>query len=507
MARLSHNFVANFAGKAWATLIALACVPVYLRVLGVEAYGVIGIYLTLHALASVLDLGLGTTLNRQLARLSRSEEERRKMREILAALEFVAFGSALIVGVGILALAPLIATGWVKPGHLAPETIQDAIVLMGLSLACQWPATLYAGGLAGLERQIQQNLIAAGVATFRHLGAVFALLWIGPDLHTFFAWQIIASVTQSLVTRIALVRAMPARTMRKSILSTLRSQWGFASGVTAVSFFSVVVTQVDKVVLSRMVSLDAFGHYMLAIAVASAATILVPPVYAASFPRFSQLVAEHKATEVVRLYHGVAQVISAVTFPLACTVILFSRSILTTWTGFNEVGTAAGSAAAAIAASGAVTALMYPAYAVQLAHGWLRPAMYLGALHAGVGAPLAYICALAGGGNGVALGVLGLNVAICGVNLHLVHRRLLSGELREWATRDTLPVLAAVLAVTGAVRIALPDSPSVGSTVALIAIALVGGFLAAIASAPAARRQILAFAYSTRTTEQGGTRG
>src|SRR6202035_4627764 len=48
----------------------LAVVPVYIHFLGIEAYGLIGFFLSLTAILSLLDLGLGTALNRQFAQYS-----------------------------------------------------------------------------------------------------------------------------------------------------------------------------------------------------------------------------------------------------------------------------------------------------------------------------------------------------------------------------------------------------------------------------------------------------
>ena len=44
-------------------------VPVYISYLGIEAYGLIGLFATLQAWLSLLDLGLSPTLNREMARL------------------------------------------------------------------------------------------------------------------------------------------------------------------------------------------------------------------------------------------------------------------------------------------------------------------------------------------------------------------------------------------------------------------------------------------------------
>src|SRR4051812_34654993 len=67
---LKANVVANLAGNTWVALLQLVCLPVYLHLLGVEAYGLIGFFAAVQTLARVLDFGLGHTVNREMARYS-----------------------------------------------------------------------------------------------------------------------------------------------------------------------------------------------------------------------------------------------------------------------------------------------------------------------------------------------------------------------------------------------------------------------------------------------------
>ena len=68
MTRLQLNLVANFAGQGWTAIMVLAFVPLYLKFLGIEAYGLIGFYAMLQAAFQILDLGLSQTINREMAR-------------------------------------------------------------------------------------------------------------------------------------------------------------------------------------------------------------------------------------------------------------------------------------------------------------------------------------------------------------------------------------------------------------------------------------------------------
>lgn len=140
---IKRNVIANFAGKAWAALMSLAFVPFYIKFLGIEAYGLIGFFLTLGAIFSLLDLGLGTTLNRKLAQLSLHPGEAREMRDLLRTLEIIYWIIGIAIGIAVVALAPFIAGHWIKSQQLSADSVAQAVAMMGIAIACQWPLALY----------------------------------------------------------------------------------------------------------------------------------------------------------------------------------------------------------------------------------------------------------------------------------------------------------------------------------------------------------------------------
>ncbi len=70
MSVIRQNIIANFTGKAWTALMSLAFIPLYIKFIGIEAYGLMGIWGALGALFTLLDMGLSTTINRELAKKS-----------------------------------------------------------------------------------------------------------------------------------------------------------------------------------------------------------------------------------------------------------------------------------------------------------------------------------------------------------------------------------------------------------------------------------------------------
>ena len=52
---LKKNVIANYLGQAWAALMGLVFVPVYIRYLGVEAWGLVGFMSMLQGWFTLLD--------------------------------------------------------------------------------------------------------------------------------------------------------------------------------------------------------------------------------------------------------------------------------------------------------------------------------------------------------------------------------------------------------------------------------------------------------------------
>ena len=63
----SRQLIANAGGTWWPAAVQFLVVPLYVSLLGVESYGIVALYVTLLTVARVFDLGIGYSINRELA--------------------------------------------------------------------------------------------------------------------------------------------------------------------------------------------------------------------------------------------------------------------------------------------------------------------------------------------------------------------------------------------------------------------------------------------------------
>ena len=129
MSVVRRNVLANIAGRGWAALISLAVVPIYIHLLGIEAFGLIGFFLSLMAILSLLDLGLGTALNLRFAQYSARSGKAQEMRDLLRTLEVVYWLISIAIGMTMAVLARVITANWIKPQQRTAETITQALTM------------------------------------------------------------------------------------------------------------------------------------------------------------------------------------------------------------------------------------------------------------------------------------------------------------------------------------------------------------------------------------------
>ena len=444
---VKRSIVANFLGRGWSSLLSLALVPVYLNFLGIESYALVGLYTTLAMLLNILDLGLSATMTREMALYSVQPDKSQEARDLVRTLEFGYWGIGLLFGGLVAACSSLIAWHWVNPNNLSSDTIQQAVVIMGATLAVQWPLSFYAGGLMGLQRQLALNVINAGAATARGLVTILVLAFVSPTIKAFFLCQATLSGLQTMITVWYLWRSLPGTGQKPKLRpSLLVNIWRFAAGISGASILIVALSQIDKVVLSKTLTLEAFGYYVLAATVAGAMSIPVAPIVEALFPRLSQLVLQKKEDELRALYHSGCQFAAFLLCPAAALLILFPQQAIWLWTGNLSVATNVHAIISLLVLGATLNCLvMSPLDLLQMAYGWLKPLFYTRLIALILAGPLMILWSRKVGALGAAIAWLIIYGGYSVITPYFVFRRLLPGAKRDWYLFDIVFPLGAAL--------------------------------------------------------------
>lgn len=447
---LKKNVLANYLGQGWSALMGIAFVPLYIKYMGIEAYGLIGVFAILQAWLALLDMGMTPTLSREMARYTAGAHTAQSIRDLLRSLEILCYGIALLIGMVILFSAPWLSAHWLNAKKIPVGEVADAISIIGFVIALRFVESLYRGAIIGLQKQVLFNVVNALLATLRGVGVLGVLAWISPGIEAFFLWQGMVSVIVVIALTIVvhLNLPQPERAPRFSF-HAIKEVWEFARGMMAITFLSLLLMQTDKILLSRLLPLEYFGYYTLAASVCGVLYLLVAPIAQSFSPRFIELVTRSDIATLTATYHQAAQLVTVLVVPAALVLMYFGRNLLVVWTGNVQLADAAGPLVGLLAVGWMCNALMNPPYMLQIAYGWTSFAVRMNMIAVALLVPAIFYITPRYGAAGAASVWAVLNTSYILIAIHFMHRRLLKKEKWRWYLHDVLfPFLSALGIVT-----------------------------------------------------------
>lgn len=446
---LRTNILANLAGSGWIALLTLVATPIQVHLLGVEAYGLVGLITVLQIMFGTLDLGLSACMTQTIA------SDRSLGRSGSAALTN-SVGSiyalmAVLIGALLWMTAGWIAMRWLKPQTLDQATVLAAIRAIGVYVAFRWPIAFYIGVLNGIQRMDVLNLVKAGAATVR-IGVGIAVIIAWPSIVLFLAWFAASGLLELLAFGIATHRLVPELkpTLRIS-WPAIRSVWRFSATMAAIALLSMLLSQLDRILVSKLLSLQAFGYYSLAYTAGIAISLLQVSINNAALPAFAEA-ASHGTGELRMRYAKVSELTSfAVALPCFL-LVFFGTDILRVWVN-EDAAQGAGLPLALLSLGFFINAAMSNAYLSAVATRNAAIPAVVNAVGAVLYAPALYALTRGFGTVGAAAGWALLNLYYSLTLLPAIHRRVLDEPLFPWLWHGLAAPAATALVAVGGLKV------------------------------------------------------
>lgn len=457
----TRGVVSNALYTGWSALLALLTVPVLIRTIGLEAYGMIGLLLSAQALIFSLDLGLSAAINRFVARYT-------ALGELPSARDLVASASplygcfALVAFLAVSGAAPWIAGRWLVVEQMPLDTVVRSIILIGAIVAVRFWLTLYQSTLIGAGRVDISSVIGLVLISVAQLGGLVLAILVG-DVQVYLVWLLVCAVAQWwLLRRYSWLVLAHGSKPRRGVASIARV-YRFAAGMAGVSLTGMLLIQTDRIVLSRALPLQEFAGYALCWSLASGLYMIMTPAFNFIAPRFASAIALSNYTTFTQSYRDASRVFSALLIPAVVVGVLSAWELLFLFSGDAEVAAAMCTSLAFLLIGTAFNGIMHFPYALQLAHGRSNMALGINVALCAIFLPLLFTLIGAFGAPGAAFAWLLVNGAYMVIGLTLTHRYLEGAPaIGAWLTRDILPgllVSIAVLLPVSALLSQIPVSP------------------------------------------------
>ena len=455
---LKRNVVANYLGQVCRILMGLVFIPVYIRYLGIEAYGLIGVFAVLQAWLAFLDMGMKPALAREMARFTSGAHDATFIRDLLRSIEIVGIASGVVIALGIWAASAWLASNWVTAENLPVGVVTRSFVVMGAVIGLRIIENIYLSSIVGLQRQVLENAVSSIMAGIRGFGAVGVLAWVSPTIEAFFVWQGLVSLMTVVTFASAVYLILPKSSHRARFSpSALLSIWRFAAGMVGITFLALLLTQIDKILILRLLSLEAFGYYALAGVIANALYMLTAPITTAFYPRFIELVTRGDDVALRAAYHQAAQMVTALTGTAAIELMVFGDKILMLWTEDQALTQQVRPLMTVLVLGALFNALIYLPYYMQLANGWTALTIKVNIVAIVVLVPAILWVVPKHGAIGAAWIWVTLNTGYLLFYIFFMHQRLLPNDKWRWYSQDVGIPLAAGLLTAGFCRWAAPD--------------------------------------------------
>jgi O-antigen/teichoic acid export membrane protein len=329
--RILKNIGSGLVAQAWSAVLGLIVLPILIRGLGPERYGLLALSLALIGFAAIADLGVGRAASKYLAEDFERNETSRTQQQMSTALTICAVMG--LAGTCLLALlTPLLVDHVLK---VPPNLMREARIVLWTTSLGLLPVLLrisFDGALAGHHR-ITELSIGNVLANTLKAGLSVAAILTG--------WSIIGVVVVNVCVsflpaiglwlytlsyfhgRIRIGFGWHRQTARDLVrLGLLSSAAGFLASILLLYF--------DRFVIAAFLPLAALGYYSTGFDITSKQCYISNPIGQAFFPVFSGKSTAGPAEFEKHYFHATKMQTVGLT-GVAAMLIVLARPLLTYW--------------------------------------------------------------------------------------------------------------------------------------------------------------------------------
>lgn len=326
-----RNIGYNFLGMALPLVAAAFCIPILIRGLGTEAFGVLTIVWMLIGYFSVFDLGLGRSLTQSVARLIGAQQFSLVGPTVALAQKLMLWLGICGAGLVIL-LAPVITESLLNVSPNLVETTRNSLYILGCTIPLVIQSTGAKGVLEALGRFGLSSAIRAPIGAWTFAGPLVAMQF-SQRLDAVVASLVAGRVVNYLCFRYALLQ-----TLRQFGYSTKgpvppwRPLVTFGGWLTISNFISPVMVYMDRFFISALLGAAVVAFYTTPYEAVFKIGVIPEAVFGVLFPLLTVSLAARTGAydRLLRLGNGL---VLALVFPVVVSVVAVAPELLHLWLG------------------------------------------------------------------------------------------------------------------------------------------------------------------------------
>ena len=338
---LARNTLLNFVGEAAPLAVAFVSVPLMIRGLGVDRYGVMTLVMIAVGYFSLFDFGLGRAATRLIADAAAAGDDAQVPGIFWTSL-YLMFAFGIVAAIIVAAVAPWLVTHVLKiPAALRAESL-TAFYLLALSTPFALSGSSCNGILSAYQRFDLINALRIPMSTFGYLGPL-AILPFSRHLGAVVGVLVLVRMAGWLIGLYLCFKVAPS--LRREFLprrATIRPMMSFGGWTTLSGIVHPILTCSERFVIAAMLSTAAVAYYAVPAQLAGKLQIIPSALSGVIFAALSAT-ASNDPSRAAYLFDRANRYIMLAIFPLVLVLVTAAPEILTLWVGptFAAQGAAA----------------------------------------------------------------------------------------------------------------------------------------------------------------------
>ncbi len=286
------NVAINFFGLILPTFVSLVTVPSYIKLLGVERYGVVSLVWTFIGYFGVLDLGMSMAAQNHISKARASNDEGQSALVFWSAF-WLNLLTGIVGGIVIFIGGYLYTVHFTQMSPLMRAEVIHALPWLALAIPIANVSWVCAGAINGAERfgvfNTNQTL---GTFLFQLMPLGAAWL-IAPTLPNVLAAAVLARALAALLLARASMRVLDIKRVMMPSLSVAKELFRFGGWMLAASMAIMVGDTLDRVLLGAGLGARFVTYYTVPQNLVTRLNMLPTAFVRTLFPRLSAIDRDH----------------------------------------------------------------------------------------------------------------------------------------------------------------------------------------------------------------------
>jgi len=327
---LARNTLLNFLGQVVPLLVGVVTIPLIVRGLGTDRFGLLSLAWVVVGYFGIFDLGLGQATTKFVAETLGKGKEEQVPQIVWTAVTIQAI-LGIVWGFILWEITPLLVE---RILNIPPELVSEARVtfyLLAFSIPINLVFISFRGVLEAYQRFDLVNAVKIPTNACTFLLPLIGI-FLGFKLPGIVA-LILAARIGTLITFILLnLYLVPSLRRYRSSFNLFPYLFSFGGWMTISNIVGLILAYLDRFLVGSFLTMAAVAYYTAPFELITRLWIVPRSLVTVLFPAFSSL-GTTRRNDLLNFYIGASKVTLLIVTPLVLIFVLFSTEILTSWLG------------------------------------------------------------------------------------------------------------------------------------------------------------------------------